>query len=418
MIRKLRISILAVLAAISTTAMADQYSYEFTASAYSAAGTVDLNGINWTMTTNAGYFGYNQNKGQQIGSAKQAASTVTLSTTDIKGVITAVSVTTSGASGIVGTLGVSVGGTAMGTTATLSSSSTEIAFAGNASGEIRLNFAQTSSKAIYIKAVKVIYTPTSSGETTHTPTMVNGIAAFNALADNTETTLYLADEANARVTQTYGKNAYLRDNSGAICFYGFTKTPAMAYNQHVAGYITGRKATVGGMPAFVATDRTNTTLLAIAAPITEENVEPRIITAGELSQHYGDWVTIQDVTMTDSVNGSDASGQLKIVNTFRTRHYFMPQPGGQYHFSGIVNATASDGIRLSPVYNVATTRAGNPTAEMRAEFMPISTTSNIGHAIRANVAQPAVVFDLTGRRITTAHAPRGIYIVNGKKFIK
>lgn len=423
--RTLRISLLSLLSAVAVGVMADEYSYEFTAKVFDKAGTAQLGTAIWTLDTNAGYFGYDGTKGQQMGSGNKPGKTIVLSTTSIPGTVSTVTVTTSGASSIAGTLNVTVGGTKLGSTYTLTSSSTETSFTGSGTGEIRLSYAQTSSKAIYIKAIKVVYstdgsTPTPGGGTTPPATIetVSGIAAFNALPDGQEATLYLPDAANARVTHAYGQNAYLRDNSGALCLQGFDKTPAMAYNQHVAGYITGKKATVGDMPALTATDRTNTTRLVVAAPVTEPNVEPLVITAAEQSQHYADWVTIRDFTMADGGVGTDGTGQVKLVNTFRAANYTAPKAGDVCTVSGIVNSTASSGYRLSPVYNKATTREGNPTAQMEATFLPITVSTSITLIGHGTAAQAAVVYDIAGRRVAPAQTKKGLYIVNGKKMIK
>ena len=139
------------------TVFADTYTYEFTANTFTAAGTKALGDANWTLTTDAGYWGYDGTKGQQIGSGSNPGKTIVLATSDIAGTISEIKVTTSGASSIAGTLDVTVGGTAFGSQYTLTSTSTEATFTGSASGEIKLNYAQTSSKAIYIKKIEVTY---------------------------------------------------------------------------------------------------------------------------------------------------------------------------------------------------------------------------------------------------------------------
>ena len=106
---------------------------------------------------------------------------------------------------------------------------------------------------------------------------VGSIAAFKALADGTETRLAISADANARVLHGYNNKVYLRDNSGAICFdFGTTAVfnPAPVHNQHVAGWIVGRKQTENGLPKLVATGNTTTDYLAMAAPVTEAATEP------------------------------------------------------------------------------------------------------------------------------------------------
>lgn len=139
------------------TVFADTYTYEFTEKVFDAAGVKALNDVEWTVTTEAGYWGYDATKGQQFGSGNKPATSLALSTSGIAGTITSIKVTTSGANSIAGTLDVTVGGSAFGSQYTLTSTSTEVEFTGSASGEILLSYAQTSSKAIYIKKIEVTY---------------------------------------------------------------------------------------------------------------------------------------------------------------------------------------------------------------------------------------------------------------------
>lgn len=156
---KIRFSLLTLLVMLCGTVFADTYTYEFTKQQFTAAGTKALGDANWTLTTGTTYFGWDtQNgKGQQFGSGGNPAKSLVLATSDITGTISEIKVTTSGASSIAGTLDVTVGGSAFGNQYNLTSTSTEVTFTGSASGEIKLNYAQTSSKAIYIKKIEVTY---------------------------------------------------------------------------------------------------------------------------------------------------------------------------------------------------------------------------------------------------------------------
>ena len=84
MITHLRICFVLCIALFSGN-VAAQYSYEFTQKIYSASGVQELGNANWTLSTDAGYFGYDLTKGQQIGSEKNPASTLTFATSDIIG---------------------------------------------------------------------------------------------------------------------------------------------------------------------------------------------------------------------------------------------------------------------------------------------------------------------------------------------
>lgn len=67
-------------------------------------------------------------------------------------------VNTSGASSIVATLDVTVGGKSFGNQYTLTKSAADAEFTGSASGEIKLSYTNSSKKAIYIKSIEVTYT--------------------------------------------------------------------------------------------------------------------------------------------------------------------------------------------------------------------------------------------------------------------
>lgn len=143
-------------------AIATSYSYDFTEQAINAAGTVILGDANWTVATDGDFFGYDSNKdtlrGQQIGSEKKPAKSLTLTSKDFSQ-ITEIKVTTSGASSTNATLTVTVGGTQVGEAVALTKDSTEYTFTvannGKLDGDVVLSYTQTSAKAIYIKAIKV-----------------------------------------------------------------------------------------------------------------------------------------------------------------------------------------------------------------------------------------------------------------------
>lgn len=153
----------------------NNYAYTFTAKVFDANNqTKTLNEVDWTFSGIAGdFYGYDATKGQQFGSGSKPFSSFTLSTSGISGTITEIKVNTSGASNIAGTLNVTVGGNAFGNEYTLTKDATEVTFTGSASGAIVFNYAQTSSKAIYIKSISVTYSGGSNppvAQTVATPT--------------------------------------------------------------------------------------------------------------------------------------------------------------------------------------------------------------------------------------------------------
>lgn len=187
----------------SLNSWATEYSYTFTAKVWSASGEQTLNDVAWTMTgTGGSYFGYDGTKGQQFGSGTKPYSALSLTTSDISGTITSVAVNTSGANSITGTVAVSVDGTAFTCsdeeTASLTNTATSYTFTGSASGDIVISWAQTSSKAIYVKSITVTYT---SGGSDPDPIAVTGVelnqTSLTLTAGETETLTATVAPSNA-----------------------------------------------------------------------------------------------------------------------------------------------------------------------------------------------------------------------------
>lgn len=138
----------------------EAYSYTFTSSVFSSNSTKALGGLNWTVAGDGGYWGWDsQNgKGQQFGSAGKPYKELTISTEDYTEGVETIKLTTSGASSISAKVEVYVGGVKLGQTTNLTSSSTEHEFSNNGeilTGKIEIKYTQTSSKAIYLKAIKI-----------------------------------------------------------------------------------------------------------------------------------------------------------------------------------------------------------------------------------------------------------------------
>ena len=159
----------------------------------------------------------------------------------------------------------------------------------------------TLSATTTVKAIAYIGT-IASEVTTRTYTLgttnVNSISEFNALSENTEARLFLSADKNARVLHGQDGKMYLRDNTGTLCMdLGTIATfnPAPQHNQHVAGWIVGKKQTVNGLPKLVATSNTNTNHLALAAPVTEAAIAPKAIGNSDINSNVGDWVTVANV---------------------------------------------------------------------------------------------------------------------------
>lgn len=140
---------------------AEEYTHTFTSKIFTANGTMTLSGVDWTLDGDGGYWGYDATKGQQFGSSGKPYKSLTLSTSGIEGKITKIVINTSGASLVDAYFTVSVGGVQYGSSTELTKTATSYTFEGSASGEILFSYTQTSSKAIYIKSITIVY---STGE--------------------------------------------------------------------------------------------------------------------------------------------------------------------------------------------------------------------------------------------------------------
>ena len=192
-------------------AYADTYSYTFESKTFNASEeTQSLNSVDWTLTTDGGYFGYeggNNGRGQQIGSKAAAATTLELSTTGITGTITSIKINTSGGSGIAATLNITVDGKAFGEQYTLTNKNAEATFTGSASGEIKLIYSNTSKAGIYIKSIEVTYE--LSADDVAAPT-ITGATPFDGTTEVTitgadGTTIYYTTDGTEPTTATTTK---------------------------------------------------------------------------------------------------------------------------------------------------------------------------------------------------------------------
>lgn len=170
---------------------------------------------------------------------------------------------------------------------------------------------------------------------------VNGISAFCDLADGTEARIFLADDASHETRVLYYDETrhqlFVRENTKSLCVdFGNTATfsPTPQYNQHIGGWIVGKKATDNGMPKLVATDNTSTAFLAIANPVTEKQTAPVEIAASDLSSYPADWVAVKEQRV-----GTD----LAVTDRFGTGAY----DGALTDLSGIVIATSP--AQVAPV---------------------------------------------------------------------
>ena len=137
------------------------YSYTFNKVTYEQNGNLSLNNVDWTLAGDGNYWGYDtnaSNKGQQFGSSKAPYTNLALTTTNFK-YTNKVVITAAGATDIVGTLKVMVGGVQLGNVVNLTKTSTEYTFESSEllEGDVVIVIEQTSSVAVYIKSISVDY---------------------------------------------------------------------------------------------------------------------------------------------------------------------------------------------------------------------------------------------------------------------
>ena len=215
----------------------------------------------------------------------------------------------------------------------------------NTNGQVAMltsNVAITGTTTV--KAIAYYETVASSvvSKTYTQGTTVNSISEFRNLTDNAEARIFFKDD-NSHETRVLYYDAthnelYVRDKTGALCIdFGETATfnPTLQYNQHVAGWIVGKKVTDNGLPKLLATSNTNTDYLAIAAPVTESQTEPASINNTDIDSHLADWVTINEQRV-----GTD----LAVSNRFGTDVY----NGALVDLSGIVIPNGS-GKQIAPI---------------------------------------------------------------------
>ena len=273
----------------------------------------------WSGTVNGGVV--NQNTYQtgyvQVGTNSNPSTSVTLSTSGIPGTITSVVFDCAARQGKA-TVSVTVGENVFGAQnqnvpSWSNNLGGNVTFEGSASGAIVITMTNgDGGGGMYIKSVTVTYVVIHK---------VTGIGALKSLTSGDMVELYLPDGNNARVTHVESKaggtiDAYVRDNTGAVSMTGISPNRPMAYDQHLAGWITG-KYTVGsdGIPQFEPVeDYTNTAFLVIADRVTENETEPVEVASDEISDHLGDWVTVKDVRV-------GAAGSVGVTNKFVLAYY-------------------------------------------------------------------------------------------------
>ena len=222
------------------------YTYTITAKTWSANGAQTLNSISWTLDNNGSYYGYDGTKGQQVGSSGYPAKSMTLTTNGFSSAtkITAVRISTSGASSISGNVSVKVGSTSYtsdgNNTKSLTSTNTQYEFTGSSTGNVTISWSQTSSKAIYFKEMEVDYQTTAGG--TITTTHYNS----NPVCQTCENVLTISKGTESNGTFTLSKSGKIKTCDGVV---DVVVTPIPAEHYHI-GSVTATTPTTGGAPTM------------------------------------------------------------------------------------------------------------------------------------------------------------------------
>ena len=211
-------------------------------------------------------------------------------------------------------------------------------------------------KASATNNINTITVNYSATQPTEPIAKVNSIKELKALASGTKATLTLTDGnegSMARVLYVFGtgntQEAYVRDTTGAVCFYGINPNVPFVSNQHIAGQITGEYVVENGVPCFKAIPNvTNTSLLVIAAPVTEQAVQPKEIKAKNYLDNTADWVCLKDQTLVD--DALTTQDGIVINNRFGSNNkYTAPYQGAIIDLAGIV-VPNSERKEINPIY--------------------------------------------------------------------
>lgn len=410
----LRYSLTLVLALVASVSFAATYTYSFTEKVFGKSGeTADLGGIEWTATTDAGYFGFDENygKGQQFGSKKKPATTLTLSTAAFKDKITAITVETTGASGINATLDVTVGGKAFGKQYTVTKTKTEAEFKGEETGEIVLSYKNSAQAALYISAITV--TTLGEGETPQPPVEVTytDVASVKDLLAN-----YKEDTKNLNLTLTNAKVTFVNEYKGTINTYvreGDTaiELRTLGFNMPVNSILTGKvKVDLNfnyGVPYLTANAGTDDESITVTE--SNEAAEPIEATIADLlaNKYLNDLVTIKNFTFskeeyqTGKFNyyANDGEQKIMIFDKFSKVGGVAELTEGEvYNVTGLYGAIFKGLPEILPTQKVT---AGTPTGI---------------NNITTSAADNAPIFNLAGQKVGKGY--KGVVIKAGKKMIQ
>lgn len=207
------------LASVNVWGQETVYTYELTQKTWDGNGVRELDGINWSLDApGAGYWGYDNAKGQQIGSGGSPATSINLSTEDFKGTIKSVEIETSGAKSIDATIQVKVGNVDYGNAIKITTTNTPYRFEGQSSGKVEVIWTNNSEKAIYLKKITVTY---EEGAATQCSAPTFSPASGTSFANTLTVTASTATEGG-KIVYTTDPEATLDTNSTEFPSEGLT----------------------------------------------------------------------------------------------------------------------------------------------------------------------------------------------------
>lgn len=207
------------LASVNVWGQETVYTYELTQKTWDGNGVRELDGINWSLDApGAGYWGYDNAKGQQIGSGGSPATSINLSTEDFNGTIKSVEIETSGAKSINATIQVKVGNVDYGNATKITTTNTPYRFEGQSSGKVEVIWTNNSEKAIYLKKITVTY---EEGATTQCSAPTFSPESGTSFANTLTVTASTATEGG-KIVYTTDPEATLDANSTEFPSEGLT----------------------------------------------------------------------------------------------------------------------------------------------------------------------------------------------------
>ena len=214
----------------------------------------------------------------------------------------------------------------------------------------------TATKTNNIETAVITYSAAQPEQPVFT---VNSIKELKALQSGSRATLCLTDGdegSMARVLYVHGtgdtQEAYVRDRTGAVCLYGINPNVPFVCNQHMAGKITGEYVLENGVPRFKAVSTlTNTSLLVIAAPVTEAEVQPKEIQATDYVANVADWISLKNLHI--ATDGLSTQEGIAVHNRFGITadkdKYVAPYAGAIVDIAGIA-VPDGDKKEINPLF--------------------------------------------------------------------